>query len=715
MPDDPRIEIRAASAAPAVTEGGGRPRLAGHFARFGVFNEIDSVVEGRFLERIEPGAFKKTLAEGRGRIRMLFQHGRDPQIGDKPIGDPEVMREDRIGPYFEGDIFESVPPLIVDGLRAGQYGISYRFSVVNEDWDHNPARSDINPLGLPERTIREAKVFEFGPVTFPADPGADYAVRAITLSDLDAAFTPPEEPALPADEAAAEPHLDEGSREASNPVETREEIPTVEYVTRDEKAARLSELKDVIARTATEYPGEMPADVEAAWNANNKEHDQLVRDIAAWDARMARVAQIAETQPESRVDYSPPTVIRRAENIYDLGEIRSSTRSREEYDQKVRDNAMRSLESSTLPKSTNVDNLARAVDDKFLADPNGKGEIANRVLLTGNPVYQRAFGKYLRGETALWTPEEARAAALAVTGTTTTGGYAVPYIFDPTMIHIGPHTSINPYRAACRVETITGGNNWRAVTVTEIAAAYGTEALALTEGGPTFGQPTFTVQTARAFATISHETLQDRSDIVDELSSLFGEAKDTLEENQFTLGTGAGVYPFGMFRTAAFTNLDTATNDVTAIADMALLEATLPLRHRMNAAYFMSRSTMRQLEALDTTGYYFKRPGQFFAAGSAVPQNVPTGNTGSQLLGYPVWEVPSAVSTLTTDGAIIVVYGDPRNYVVVDRLGMSVEVIPNMTDGATPSFPTMQRGVLCYWRNTARPINADGMRSLSVQ
>ena len=35
-----------------------------------------------------------------------------------------------------------------------------------------------NPEGLPERTIREAKVYEFGPVTFPADPGADYAVRA---------------------------------------------------------------------------------------------------------------------------------------------------------------------------------------------------------------------------------------------------------------------------------------------------------------------------------------------------------------------------------------------------------------------------------------------------------------------------------------------------------------------------------------------------------
>src|SRR5512139_715779 len=41
------------------------PRLVGHFARFGVFNEIDSAIEGRFMERIQPGAFRKTFAENR--------------------------------------------------------------------------------------------------------------------------------------------------------------------------------------------------------------------------------------------------------------------------------------------------------------------------------------------------------------------------------------------------------------------------------------------------------------------------------------------------------------------------------------------------------------------------------------------------------------------------------------------------------------------------
>jgi HK97 family phage major capsid protein len=94
--------------------------------------------------------------------------------------------------------------------------------------------------------------------------------------------------------------------------------------------------------------------------------------------------------------------------------------------------------------------------------------------------------------------------------------------------------------------------------------------------------------------------------------------------------------------------------------------------------------------------------------------NSPTGNTGTQLLGYPVWEVPSAVSTLTTDAAQIAVFVDPKQYVIVDRIGLNVEVVQTMLNGATPSFPTGQRGIYCYWRSTARPLNVDGGRQLVV-
>ena len=730
MPDAPDEEVRTAPPAegwraiswPAEyrEEPDRPPRLVGHFARFGVFNEIDSAIEGRFLERIEPTAFNRTFKNNRDRIRVLFQHGKDPDLGEKPIASVTELRADATGPYYEAELLDGIPPLIADGLRKGVYGVSYRFQVVDDHYEPKPAKSPANPRGLPERTIREAKVFEFGPVTFPADPGADIAVRSLT--DAMRPNTLPEPVAPSLEPAADAPHPEPEARDEPvvvAAIQAKETSP-VEYTTRDEKASRLAELKEIIERTGTAYPGEMPIDVRAEWDSNNAEHDQLVRDIRAWDERVARIESIRKTDSVEG-PYSAPTIIRAKsiEDIYDVRSIETSTRTPEDRAQALRDNAFRSLDSAPIPKGASIDGLARFLDnEQYDQDESGRlhQEATRRVLLTGNPQYRRAFAKYLRdGNDRGFTPEESRAAALAVTGTTTTGGYAVPYVFDPTIIRIGAHTAINPYRAACRVETISGGNNWKAVTVGAITAKWDTEAAASVEGGPTFGQPDFTVQRADAFATVSIETLQDRPDATAELTAVFGEAKDTLEENSFTLGTGATVYPFGMFRTLAFTNLDTATNDVTAIGDLTRLEADLPLRHRMNAAFFMSRSTQRQLEALDTTGYYFKRPGQYFAAGSAAPQNVPTGNTGTQLLGYPVWEVPSAVSTLTTDGAIIVVFGDPRSYCVVDRVGMNVEVVPLMLNGATPSFPTGQRGVYCYWRGTARPLNVDGMRSLSVQ
>ena len=40
---------------------GGMPTLHGHFAVFNEWTEINSLMEGNFLERIAPGAFKKTM------------------------------------------------------------------------------------------------------------------------------------------------------------------------------------------------------------------------------------------------------------------------------------------------------------------------------------------------------------------------------------------------------------------------------------------------------------------------------------------------------------------------------------------------------------------------------------------------------------------------------------------------------------------------------
>lgn len=155
------------------------PTLYGHFTRFDEWTEIDSFWEGNFMERVAPGSFKKTFRESTPKV--LFQHGSDPQIGDKPLGAPDVLREEGSGPYYEVPLLDtSYNRDLVPGLEAGLYGASFRFSVMREEWIEEPGASDHNPNGLPERTIKEVRCPEFGPVTFPAYEGATAGVRSMT-------------------------------------------------------------------------------------------------------------------------------------------------------------------------------------------------------------------------------------------------------------------------------------------------------------------------------------------------------------------------------------------------------------------------------------------------------------------------------------------------------------------------------------------------------
>ena len=90
------------------------------FATFNAWARIDSAFEGDFLERIAPGAFAHTLAHDRNRVKVLFQHGRDPQIGDKVLGVPTLLREDEQGAAYEVPLFDTqYVAELLPGLRAG--------------------------------------------------------------------------------------------------------------------------------------------------------------------------------------------------------------------------------------------------------------------------------------------------------------------------------------------------------------------------------------------------------------------------------------------------------------------------------------------------------------------------------------------------------------------------------------------------------------------
>jgi HK97 family phage prohead protease len=156
-------------------------KMVGHFAVFNSWTRISSAYEGTFLERIAPGAVADTFDTRANQIRVLYDHGADPQIGNKPLGTPTVLREDSKGAYYEVDLFDSsYVNDLKPAIRAGQLGASFRFKVTSESWETpTEARSD-NPDRLEERTITGAELYEFGPVTFPAYADASAGLRSRT-------------------------------------------------------------------------------------------------------------------------------------------------------------------------------------------------------------------------------------------------------------------------------------------------------------------------------------------------------------------------------------------------------------------------------------------------------------------------------------------------------------------------------------------------------
>lgn len=166
--------------------------LVGHFAVFNRWTEINSWYEGRFLERISPKAFSRTFKERAGQFRVLYDHGHDPSIGNKPLGTPDVLRADDTGAYYEVGLFDA--PYVNDlkpAIRAGQMGASFRFSVVKETIVEPKQASDHNPGKLPERTIDDVDLYEFGPVTFPAYAEATSGIRSTTDEFLERLLADP--------------------------------------------------------------------------------------------------------------------------------------------------------------------------------------------------------------------------------------------------------------------------------------------------------------------------------------------------------------------------------------------------------------------------------------------------------------------------------------------------------------------------------------------
>lgn len=471
----------------------------------------------------------------------------------------------------------------------------------------------------------------------------------------------------------------------------------------DEIRARLDEIAGNLKEIDTEYAGQaLPDAKREEFESLVAERAEMERLSAELEARRA-VIETAAAQPESReagFNVSKPRV--KGEDIYDLSTVRASVSSPEQAASELRDRAKTAIERSHFPGShvnqedaqSNVERLLTMVD-------NEHGVLARRILETGSPIYTRAFGKAVEGRPL--TDSETR----ALSTTDASGGYAIPFTLDPTVIHTSNY-SVNPYRNISRVVQVVT-DNWNGVTSAGVTAAYSEEASEVAESSPTFAQPAIHPERASVFIPFSIELGQDWTGLQTELTSMVMEAKDDLEAEKFTTGAGlSSKEPQGV-NTGGTVSVNTAATATFAVGDIYKLEQELPARYRPRAQWVAKRNFYNAIRQFDTAG-----GAQLWTENlqRGLANNVPTpGNLGYNLLGYQANEC-SAQPYTTSTGGTIAMFGDFSRFVIVDRIGMSVELVPHLF-GASRK-PTGSRGFYAIWRNSSQVVDPNAFRKLKA-
>jgi len=324
-------------------------------------------------------------------------------------------------------------------------------------------------------------------------------------------------------------------------------------------------------------------------------------------------------------------------------------------------------------------------------------------LATANPAYRSAFEKIMQFPDSYHsqlTQEEAYALRTAMSTSNSAGGYAIPFLLDPTVI-LTSTGSQNPFRQIARVESGMS-NKWQGLTSAGVTAQWLAEGTAVTDASPTFGQPSITAYKGAAYIIGSYEVIED-TNLATELPKMVQNGKDRLEASAFATGSGSGA-PYGVVTSVTAvtaSRVSPTTGGVFTTASRADVDATieaLPDVHQASASWVANYKTYGIIRRMDTYG-----GGNFWAnLGGGQP---------TELLGLPSYKSVHMDSTVTTGSEMLIV-GDFSNYLIYDRIGVQLEYVQNVVDGS--GVPTLQRGWVAHWRTGADVLNVDAFRTLRL-
>ena len=340
-----------------------------------------------------------------------------------------------------------------------------------------------------------------------------------------------------------------------------------------------------------------------------------------------------------------------------------------------------------------ITHILERKDDKY-------GNIAKLVLATGSRDYKEAWTKAITGREMALTDKERSLLARAMSQTDGSGGFAIPFPIDPTLIQVGDGSS-NPFRQISRVEQITT-DTWQGLASTQMTASWDAEAAEVSDDTTTYTQPQVTAHKAAAFVPASIEIVGDYPNLVGDLGVLFEDAKMRLEATAFATGTGSG-QPFGIVTAIDGTGNDisSAATDTFAVGDVYTVHETLGPRYRDRATWVANVAIINDIR-------------QFGTADSHAFSVHLTEDAPLRVLGRPIVESSAMDGSITAlaDNNVLVL-GDFSNYLIADRVGFNVEFIPHLFATGN-NRPDGQRGFYAYWRVGADSINDDAFVLLNV-
>ena len=362
--------------------------------------------------------------------------------------------------------------------------------------------------------------------------------------------------------------------------------------------------------------------------------------------------------------------------------------TQDQYGPAVQERAKKAIEQLSFSEKVDADKTKARLEHLVAGD----SKTADLVWKTANPVYERAFYKRLLNKQL--SAEEQRVLSISgVAGDGTEGNLAVPVTIDPTLILTSDGVT-NPLRRISRVVNITG-NEWRGIAADAIVASYDPEMTETDDDSPTLSQPVINVEKAQAFVPFSIEIGEDWTALRTELTRAFQDAKDTLEAEMFLTGAGhASNEPEGL--------LVGATNSVPIggtfdEGDLYALADALPDRYQGNASIILSRAVGSLVR-------------QFGSADNGLWADSLQAGQPSRLIGYPVFPT-SGMSATAGAGDAVMVIGDFNRFVIVDRVGLNVELVPHLF-GTARNYPNGMRGLYAYWRNSSGVVDANAFRVL---